>query len=184
MPVWLTALLVVGLRPIWRRSSSERSCRRTALGSMPGRICLAWLVVQRVAAGRHEVAGDPPPDAASMYWAEGHTTMQEQLMRALHRVVLESPLGRSPGTLAPDELTVPAPVAGNLVDPEPPHAVHISLFIMSPFFEPETIDMGVPFPSPSIAFMNLQRTCRGTCLRGCHILSRSCLRSTRTTRPS
>ena len=144
--VWLTALLVVGLRPIWRRSSSERSCRRTALGSMPGRICLAWLVVQRVAAGRHEVAGDPPPDAASMYWAEGHTTMQEQLMRALHRVVLESPLGRSPGTLAPDELTVPAPVAGNLVDPEPPHAVHISLFIMSPFFEPETIDMGVPFP--------------------------------------
>ena len=104
--------------------------------------------------GHH--AGRPPRQTDIELWASGQMTMREQWAAAYDRLVRDNQLLHSQGEAAPSNLeaSASAPEALPALTTEDRRAVHISVWLATPFYEVEIIDMGVGFPLTPGSFCN------------------------------
>ena len=89
-------------------------------------------------------------------WASGQMTMREQWAAAYDRLVRDNRLLHSQGEAAPSNLeaSASAPEALPALTTEERRAVHISVWLATPFYEVEILDMGVGFPLTPGSFCN------------------------------
>ena len=87
----------------------------------------------------------PPSQTDLELWASGQLTMREQMVTAYDRLLRDRPLSHSAREAAPTNLEASADVMDGIpaLTPEERRAVHISVWVATPFFEPEVIDMGL-----------------------------------------
>ena len=107
--------------------------------------------------GHH--VGRPPRQTDIELWASGQMTLREQWVAAYDRLVRESRLLHSQGEAAPSNLeaSASAPEALPALTIEERRAVHISVWLATPFYEVDIIDMGVGFPLTPGSFCNAVR---------------------------
>ena len=82
-------------------------------------------------------------------WASGQLTLREQLVQAETSQILGAPLLHSEGEMAPPTLATAAPghdVDQDHVTEEDRRAVHVSIWISTPYFGSTVVDLGIGFP--------------------------------------
>ena len=96
--------------------------------------------------------GRPPEVTDIELWASGQLTMREQLARAAADLARSRPLMHSsdeaPVTHLERAWEQTALIEGDLVG-DVARATHISVWVGTPFWEPETVDIGIGFPLTS-----------------------------------
>ncbi|CAE7419468.1 unnamed protein product [Symbiodinium sp. CCMP2592] len=86
-------------------------------------------------------------------WASGQLTAREHMLRAYEEVIWNAPLGHSEGEVAPPNLlatTVSEQLGPAPLSDEDRRAVHITIWVASPFFETVIVDLGIAFPILSV----------------------------------
>ncbi|CAE7257034.1 unnamed protein product [Symbiodinium sp. CCMP2592] len=93
-------------------------------------------------------------------WTSGQLTAREQQIRASDQWLAELPLQHSEGEIAPPNLTMPVhreEEGLHLLTEAEMRATHISVWIASPFFEVEVLDLGIAFPMTEQRFLDAVR---------------------------
>ncbi|CAE7768865.1 unnamed protein product [Symbiodinium sp. CCMP2592] len=150
----MSLLLTVCLLDLYRRGM-KKTCqpRRVARGRvMHGQrnllLAFAMLTVAQATSGEQSRAtrGRVAPATDVELWMAGQSTRAEQMQQATQRWILDLPLEHSAGQAEiPDHWAQPPPpVANNQLAQR--QAIHISIWVAAPYYEAETIDVGVAFP--------------------------------------
>ncbi|CAE7475223.1 unnamed protein product [Symbiodinium necroappetens] len=91
----------------------------------------------------------PPKQTDLELWASGQLTMREQLALSWSRVLEERPLEHSTGKAATPRFTASADDAQALLDEaNQQRAMHITIWLATPYYEEEVLDMGWLFLRP------------------------------------
>ena len=157
--VQLSAMTLMIVLPFKRRGRRGAAAKQRAIWLQ---CALAYAVLGTVEAGPTELSARmphyvrPPQPTDLEIWAAGQLTLREQLALAGARETWNRPLSHSVGE-APTANYAATP--GEAVAPEPlpaeqQRAVHISAWIAAPYYQGETVDIGIAFP------LQRQRLCR------------------------
>ncbi|CAE7037280.1 unnamed protein product [Symbiodinium sp. CCMP2592] len=148
------ATVVQGRR---KRVSSSAGCNLTIL-LVFGTLGMAGATIEPPAEGsanrgpfRDRTGGLPrlPQPTDLELWASGQLTAREQDLRAESELIYNASLYHSEGEYAAPMLATAAPGQGAVLDhqtPEDRRAVHISVWVTTPFWGSEVVDIGIGFP--------------------------------------
>ena len=144
--ITLVVLLMRGLRYHAGAGKSKATCAQF-------RVMLALAVLTEAGAVRPPPTRMPfqhprPPRQTDLeLWASGQLTMREQLVCSWSRALAERPLEHSSGEAAPPRFTASADEAQALLDEtNQRRAVHITIWLATPYYEEEVLDIGIAFP--------------------------------------
>lgn len=166
----MTQIIVIGLHLRWVRALAASRKRPRA---KPGwaMVLLAWTCCTVTATAAPTFSSYPtgwvpsqaPRQSDLELWSSGQLTIAEQLAREAQRLALDRPLssgGRVPPELRPSDPPVFPPQPPEEIQPLPEEiedldwhwrddegeaTTHISFRLFSPFFESESVDIGMSF---------------------------------------